>query len=207
MSNVRHITERISAVQPALAEPALAGAASASTNCQYFSILYGACRISRVTGKNLRYCAIFQRILLIICVCVRFEPAFVVNNTRLLAKITHNRKFLPVTPEILHAPYTIANFRHESYTTAISQHTRPRLAVGQGTVPSPMPHQAAARRPSWPHLLCRSSNDSTRGGRRATGAPCRSTGGSTKKPRKMSEIDDCARPVRILRFCDLQNRR
>jgi len=151
------------AVEPALAGPALAGTASASTNCQYFAILYGACRISGVTGKNLRYCAIFQRILLIICVCVRFAPAFVVNNTRFLAKIAHNRKFLPVTPEILHAPYNIANFRHESCKTAISQHARPRLAVGQGAVHCP----------TW--------------------APSYGTEGAAKKPRKMSEIDDCER--------------
>ena len=58
MSNVGHITERlaerISAVRTALAGPAVAGAGSAAASCQYFAILYGACRISGVSGKNLR---------------------------------------------------------------------------------------------------------------------------------------------------------
>ena len=196
MSNVRHITERkierltkrISFVEPALAGPDLAGAASASTNYYYFAFL----RDRRLCGATfLRYCTTdvgYQENAAEICDIVRFCSA----GSQLFSIFADLRyHLLRTTQNTVRRSYNIANFCHELQipcanrkisercsTFARSWRTKPPgktenwafRPTGWAHRPStPLPpHQAADGRPSWPHLLCRSSNVDKSGGCRVS---------------------------------------
>jgi len=199
VSNVGHITERlaerISAVETALAGPAVAGAGSAAASCQYFAILYGACRISGVSGKNLRKgchvtwassyrtggAAKKPRKMSEIDDCARYFDHF-----SFVAKQLGSSTYGFVNRKSVECAQVVHNRQSRSFSARKwRRHALRRPFVTRSEFVKlyvPMTHAwpAPARRPSQPaparrrpqsHSLCRTSNVSTRGGRRATRPP------------------------------------
>jgi len=72
--------------------------------------VYGACRISGVTGKNLRLCVILASNLVLFTTKAGSNRTQTQIMSRIRWKIAQYRKFLPVTLEILHAPYNIEKY-------------------------------------------------------------------------------------------------